>query len=178
MTFDHDCLPEDAAQAEMHRLLAAHPDLPPLVGQWSRSVCLTVLALASFFCGGLILQSAADGAAMHTVGFALVIMSVLLGLAAWFRSEAEAEPRATRATIKADYVEASNSDLAWLNTITAQYPAVASSVQAWLRDGKVIRQRDLRAVRALTVRHEPVVQRQQLLHQLRAGDGAHVGEPS
>jgi len=172
MTFSHNCLTENEAQAQLRQRLAQHPDYPPAAGSMSRSACLVTAALVCFFAGSLPLSMTSGEGTGVWIGVTLVALSIILAGFAWNRHMLETDPAIRRYAIKAEYREASNEDLAWLHGVAKQYPAVGDAVRSWLGAGKGIRERDLRAIRAYTVEQEPIVARRELLQKLRSEVGA------
>lgn len=171
MMFSHNCLTTTEAQAELHQRLAQHPDYPPALGSMSRSACLVAAALVCFFAGALPLSMTSGEGTGAWIGAALVTLSIILAGFAWNRHMLETDPAIRRNAIEAEYREASNEQFEWLDRVAKQYPAVGSAVRSWVDDAKGIRERDLRAIRAYTVRQEPIVARRGLLQKLRGEVG-------
>lgn len=163
MTFDHQCYTAEQAAAEKDRRLSAHPDLPPVVGRWKLSSFLGVVAVNLIVAGFIVARSTTDGTDMQWIGATIAVCGMCALVGALNRSIHEHDPATARARVEEDFRPADNGDLEWLQTAVARHPSIADAVRSWLQQDKVIRQRDIRAIRAFTVQHDPVAKRQTLL---------------
>ncbi|UJJ56792.1 hypothetical protein [Rhodanobacter thiooxydans] len=176
MTFDHQCFSHEQAAADKDRRLSAHPDLPPVVGRLKLSSFLGMVAVNLIAAGFIVARSSTDETDMQWIGATVAVIGMCVVAGALNRWVREQDPAIQRARVEDDFRKADNGDLEWLQTAVARYPLIADTVRSWLQEDKVIRQRDIRAIRAFTVKHDPVVTRQKLLQQLRVADGSSTAQ--
>lgn len=165
MKFTHYCYTEAEAQGEAQRLRAEFPDRPLVLGRWSRAgvattavfVGVTVVAI------GLSIGVNAFGATLAIVGGLSAIFSFLARLVI---GEMDGAYERERRDVMEPFERATNPDLEWLVGEGRKHPEVAEAVRSWVREGKVLRQRDVRAVRAYIFQAEPIKAREGLLAQL------------
>lgn len=180
MTFTHHCYSNAEAEAERGRALQLVPPSPRsfgpwkvwrfTVGPWSLRRVPVVLGLLlglAIPVMTVLLDPSLTGALPHRMEIALAVAiaaCVGFGIVVYWSDE---QNELASYALRYEFRDADQSDLEWLLRKANVNPELDGAVRTWIKEGKLIRNRDIAAVKGYLDRLEPAALRSAL-----AGDPA------